>query len=196
MQKTYVNKNENNLKTLVLSAMFLALGLVLPFITGNVPKIGSMLLPMHIPVMLCGLICSWKYGLVVGAVTPLLRSVLFQAPPFYPTAVAMAFELAVYGGLTGLLYQNSKWECTVSLYKSMLTSMLAGRLVWGAAMLMLTDTGAFGFSAFMSGAFINAFPGIILQLSFIPAVMVALSKAKLVSFKKALGKKENKNEPI
>ena len=81
-------------KKLTLSAAFLGLGLVLPFLTGQVPQVGSMLLPMHIPVLLCGIICGWEYGLAVGAILPLLRSVIFGMPPMYPTALAMTFELA------------------------------------------------------------------------------------------------------
>ena len=85
------------LKKLSLSSMFLAIGLVLPFFTGQIPQVGSMMLPMHIPVLLCGLICGWKYGLMVGFVLPPLRSVLFGMPPLFPTGAAMAFELAAYG---------------------------------------------------------------------------------------------------
>ena len=63
----------SNVKNLALSAMFIAIGQVLPFFTGQIPQIGNMLLPMHIPVLLCGLICGWKYGALVGFTTPLLR---------------------------------------------------------------------------------------------------------------------------
>ena len=84
-----------NLKNMTLAALFLALGLVLPFFTGQIPQIGSMLLPMHIPVFLCGLICGWQYGAAVGFVVPLMRSVLFGMPPLFPTATAMAFELQI-----------------------------------------------------------------------------------------------------
>ena len=79
------------LKNLVLAAMFLAIGLVLPFFTGQIPAVGKMLLPMHIPVLLCGLICGWQYGLGVGFVLPLLRSLLFSFPAMYPNAISMAF---------------------------------------------------------------------------------------------------------
>ena len=81
------------LKNLTLSAMFLALGLLLPLLTGQIQQIGNMLLPMHIPVFLCALICGWKYGLAVGAILPLLRCVTFGMPPLFPTAIAMALEL-------------------------------------------------------------------------------------------------------
>ena len=89
-------KNQNT-KKLAYAALFLALCLVLPMLTGQIPRIGSMLLPMHIPVLLCGLVCGWQYGAAVGFVAPLLRSVLFGMPPMYPVAIAMAFELLTYG---------------------------------------------------------------------------------------------------
>ena len=79
-----------NNKKLVLSALFLAIALVLPFLTGQIPEIGSMLCPMHIPVLLCGFFCGWQYGLAVGFVAPLLRSFLFGVPYLYPMAVSMA----------------------------------------------------------------------------------------------------------
>ena len=91
-------------RKLTLSALFLALGLVLPLITGQIPQIGKMLLPMHIPVLLCGMVCGWPYGLAVGAVMPLLRGLLFGMPVLYPTGIGMAFELAAYGAVIGLLY--------------------------------------------------------------------------------------------
>ena len=172
------------LKKLSLSSMFLAIGLVLPFFTGQIPQVGSMMLPMHIPVLLCGLICGWKYGLMVGFVLPPLRSVLFGMPPLFPTGAAMAFELAAYGFLSGFLYNRSKWKCIIALYRSLITAMIGGRIVWGAVMVVLTGVSGspFTWSVFLAGAFFNAVPGIILQLVFIPAMMVALDKTGLVRF--------------
>jgi len=66
---------------LTLAALFVALGLVLPFLTGQIPEIGSMLLPMHLPALLCGFVCGWPCGLAVGFVMPLLRSLIFGMPP-------------------------------------------------------------------------------------------------------------------
>lgn len=177
---------KRNLQNLVISAMFLAIGLVLPFFTGQIQQIGSMLLPMHFPVILCGLICGWKFGLGVGLILPLLRSLLFSMPPMYPTAIAMAFELAAYGFFVGFLFSHAKWQCIKSLYRCLIISMVLGRVVWGIAMTVLLGFGAdgFTFSAFLSGALLNAIPGIIAQLILIPAVMLALDKTHLVQFKK------------
>ena len=97
-------KNNNiTVRTVVFAAAFLALALMLPFLTGQIPQIGSMLSPMHIPVLLCGFVCGWPWGLAVGVVAPPLRSVLFGMPPMYPTALCMAFELAAYGAVAGLM---------------------------------------------------------------------------------------------
>jgi len=173
---------KKSLKNTILAAMFLGLALVLPFLTGQIKSIGNMLLPMHIPVMLCGLICGWQYGLIVGFVAPLLRSFLFGMPHMYPDAVSMAFELATYGMLLGFLYSRSKWKCIKSLLKSMLISMVAGRVVWGIVKAVLMGLGANGFTLgmFVTGAILNAIPGIILQLVLIPFIMVTLHRAKLV----------------
>ena len=121
---------KTDVKTLVLSALFLALALVLPFLTGQIPEIGSMLCPMHIPVLLCGFFCGWPWGLAVGFIAPLLRSLLFGMPPMFPVAVSMAFELATYGSISGLLYRKLP-QNKLSVYISLLTAMIAGRLVWG-----------------------------------------------------------------
>ena len=147
-------KKHTSPKNLVLSAMFLAIGLVLPFFIGQIPAIGKMLLPMHIPVLLCGLICGWQWGLGVGFVLPLLRSVLFNFPVMYPNAIGMAFELAVYGLVIGYLYAHSKYQCVKALYKCLIPAMIAGRLVWGAVMIVLMGLGgsAFTWQLFIGGA--------------------------------------------
>ena len=170
-------------KKTVLSAMFIAIGQVLPFVTGQIPEIGNMLLPMHVPVMLCGLICGAQYGAAVGFITPLLRSVVFLRPVMFPNAVAMAFELATYGFVIGIIYLILKKRGVLSVYISLAASMLAGRAVWGGVMALLLMNGkGFTLSAFVAGAFATALPGIVIQLLLIPAVMLVLSRTGLVRF--------------
>lgn len=175
----------DNLKLLVLSSMFFGLGLVLPFLTGQIPKIGNMLLPMHIPVLLCGLICGWQYGGVVGFAVPLVRSLIFGMPVFYPNAVGMAFELLTYGILSGLLFRKSRWHCIKSLYKTLVITILSGRVVWGIAQVLMLGLGeeGFSFALFITKGFVNAIPGIILQFTLIPAIMLALKKTHLMPHK-------------
>ena len=117
-------------KKLVLAALFLALAYLLPFLTGQIPEIGSMLLPMHLPVLICGFVCGWPYGLAVGFIAPLLRSFTLGMPPFFPTAVAMAFELAAYGAITGICYKKLPKK-PLFLYVDLLAAMIGGRIVWG-----------------------------------------------------------------
>lgn len=176
---------KNSIKNLTLAAMFLALCMVMPFLTGQIPQIGSMLLPMHLPVLLCGLICGWKYGLAVGAIAPIMRSLIFGMPPMFPSAITMAFELATYGFVIGWLFAHAKWQCIKSLYRCMIVAMLAGRLVWGIVSAVVVGVWGegFTFAAFLAGAFTNAIPGIIIQLLLVPAIMLLLHKTHLVPFK-------------
>lgn len=175
---------KTQLKNLCLSAMLLALGFVLPFLTGQVQQIGNMLLPMHIPVLLCGVICGWQYGAAVGFILPLLRSLTLSMPPLFPNAVAMALELAAYGFLIGFIYSRFRSRNLLTLYVSLISAMVGGRVVWGAAMALLLgiSSKAFTWQAFAAGAVLNAVPGIIVQLILIPAIMLVLDKTGLVKF--------------
>ena len=172
-------------KNTALSGLFIALGLVLPFLTGQMPSIGSRLLPMHIPVLLCGFICGWPYGIIVGFITPLFRSVVFGMPPMYPTAVAMAFELAAYGFASGFIYEllrKKRISKNLSVYVSLIFSMICGRIIWGVISYFLYGLRgtAFTWRMFTAGAFVNAIPGIIIQIVLIPAIIIALQRAKLL----------------
>lgn len=181
-----MSKNINkNLLNIVLSAMFLAIALILPLFTAQIKEFGNMLLPMHIPIMLCGLVCGWQYGLTIGAIAPLLRSALFAMPIMFPSAIAMAFELATYGFVIGILFQKARWKCIKSLYRCLIISMVSGRVVWGIVQCILLGLGENGFtiSMFVSGAIVKAIPGIILQFMLIPTVMLMLGKTHLVHMK-------------
>lgn len=163
---------------MILSALFLALAYVMPFLTGQIPQIGSMLCPMHIPVLLCGFICGWPWGLVVGFISPLFRSLTLGMPPPFPTALCMAFELAAYGAISGLMHRFLPRKKPY-IYVSLLTAMIVGRLIWGAAMLICMGVtgGSFAFTAFLSGAVLNAVPGIIIQIILIPIIVMVTEKA-------------------
>lgn len=175
-----MKKNKSILK-LVYAAICLALALVLPFLTGQIQQIGAMLCPMHLPVLLCGFLCGWPWGLAVGFCAPFLRFILFGMPPLFPTGVGMAFELAAYGFLSGLLYRRLPKK-PVYLVVTLLTAMIGGRVVWGAVRFAIAGftNGSFPFSAFLAGAVTNAVPGIIAQLILVPVIVLALRKARLI----------------
>ncbi len=167
-------------RKLTYAALFLALAMVLPFVTGQIPEIGSMLCPMHIPALLCGFMCGWPWGLAVGFIAPLLRSVIFGMPAMFPGAVAMAFELAVYGATAGLLYRmlpRKKWI----IYIVLIVSMIAGRVVWGIVRMILAGLsgGGFTWALFIAGAVTNAIPGIIMHLVLIPLLVIVMDRAGL-----------------
>lgn len=173
--------HRNQIRRLTLTAMFIALGYLLPFLTGQIPQFGAMLSPMHIPALLCGFVCGWQYGLVAGAIMPLLRSATLGMPYIFPNAVAMAFELAAYGCAAGLLYRALPKHIAF-VYVTLVLSMLIGRAVWGlaSAVLMMGTENAFTTQAFLAGAFINAWPGIVLHILVIPPVVLGLRRAKLM----------------
>lgn len=169
--------NDQWIRSMILSALCLALAYVLPFLTGQIPAVGTMLCPMHVPVLLCGFLCGWQWGLAVGVSAPLLRSLTLGAPVFFPMAVSMALELATYGAAVGVMMRvlpRKVWR----LYVSLLTAMLLGRAVWGLSMWAFVGAigGRFGWSAFLSGAFFKAIPGIVLQIVLVPAIVYAVQR--------------------
>lgn len=170
--------NKENIQKLVLSALFLAIGLVLPLLTGQIKEIGDTLLPMHLPVMLCGLICGWKYGFSVGLILPIIRSVTFGMPPIYPNAVWMALELATYGLIVGLMYKIFRRKNIGYLYLSLIIAMISGRIVWGITKAILLGVAgkSFPFSAFVVGGFVDAILGIIIQLVLIPLIVTLVER--------------------
>lgn len=163
-------------RVLVLAALFLALGILLPFLTGQLKEVGDSLLPMHLPVLLCGIVCGSGFGFGVGLILPLLRAVTVGMPPLYPNAVWMAAELATYGLVIGLLYHARARKTRGHLFFSLIVAMLAGRIVWGGVKALLLGVAGKGFTvqAFIAGGFIDALPGIILQLILIPLIVEVL----------------------
>lgn len=165
-----------------LSAMLLAIGWVLPLITGQIPEIGNMLCPMHFPVLLCGFILGPWYGLGLGFLLPISRNLLFGAPPIFPMAISMSFELATYGLCSGFLWRLFKKNNVVSVFITLLIAMICGRFIWGVSRYFcgLISKNFFTFQLFLSGAFITAWPGILLQFIFIPALLYILKRTQVL----------------
>lgn len=168
----------NSLMQLIISAVCLALCMVLPFLTGQIPQIGSALSPMHLPVLLCGFLCGPVYALAVGAAAPQLRFALFGMPPIFPTGVAMCFELAAYGVISSLMYRRLPRK-KLSIYAALLIAMVGGRIVWGLVRWLIAGLAgsSFTFTMFLSGALLKAVPGIIVQIVLIPLLVMAIERA-------------------
>lgn len=168
-------------KRLIFAGLCVALGVVLPVAFHSVANAGSILLPMHIPVLLCGLVCGWPFGLACGALTPLLSSLFTGMPPaaMLPSMIA---ELAVYGLVSGLLMQKIKTgKLPLDLYLSLITAMLAGRLVFGLLNALIFRAGSYSLPLWLTASFVTALPGIIIQLTVLPVLVLALQKTKLIS---------------
>ena len=169
---------QKNIRELVTAAVCLALCLFLPFLTGQIPQWGNMLSPMHIPVLLCGLLCGWPYATAVGFIAPALRFALFGMPPIFPTGVAMCFELAAYGVISSLMYRRLPRK-KLSIYAALLIAMVGGRIVWGLVRWLIAGLAgsSFTFAMFLSGALLKAVPGIIVQIVLIPLLVMAIERA-------------------
>lgn len=176
---------------MIVTAALLGIGLILPFLTGQMQAFGKLLSPLHIPVLICGMTCGWAWGGTLGVVLPLLRMALFSMPAA-PMAYPMAFELCAYGVLTGLLYP---WLCRrlckglgasriVVMLATLGLAMVGGRLVGGAAKALLLAGGMIAgapltFEAFVAGYFVDTAVGAVIHLIVVPAVVTALEKARL-----------------
>ena len=173
-------KRKNTLRNMVFSAMFITIGLLLPLLTGNIAEWGKSLCPMHLPVLICGAVCGWQWGMAVGFITPLLRSMLFSMPIMYPTAVCMAFELAAYGLVIGLMLKciSGRTDRLASIYISLTVAMLLGRVILGVAhfaMLGMFGT-PYSWQVFVTSAFAQAVPAIVVQYAIVPPIIYAFGK--------------------
>lgn len=170
-----------NLRKMILSALFIALGVMLPFLTASNPQLGSMFLPMHLPVIICGFICGPLYGGIVGLLTPLLRSGIAGMPVLIPMGFSMAVELAAYGVISGLLYKIFPKKLGYK-YLALILAMIGGRLIWGIAAAVIYGASGtpFGIQMFWTGAFLNAVPGIIIQIVLIPPLVNVLEKRNMI----------------
>jgi thiamine transporter ThiT len=169
------------LRNILFTALCIAIGLILSQVVKMIPipYPGAVLLPMHIPVLICGFLCGWAYGAISGLMLPLIAFVLTGMPPIFPTGLSMTLELATYGAFTALLYRFTKGKVVISL----IGAMICGRAVMAAANTILfsfTDN-VYGWSLFISSAFLTALPGIIIQFILIPLIVLSLKRAKLIA---------------
>ncbi len=173
-------KEMSVVKKSIITAVCLALCVVLPQAFHAVPNAGSVYLPMHIPILLCGLICGWQYGLLAGVAGPAL-STLFTGMPPVAVLPAMLVECAVYGLMSGLMMKLIRTRKTyLDLYISLIVAMLAGRIVAGIARALIFARGSTTIATWTTGYFVTSLPGIIIQLVLLPSIVFALMNAGLI----------------
>ena len=167
-------------KQLVLTALFIAIGVVLPQAFHMIPNAGSIFLPMHIPVLVSGFAVGPFLGLLCGILTPVLSHFIFGMPPA-PVLPGMICELAVYGLMTGLLNKVIKIKNDYAkTYVVLILAMLCGRVTYGILNYLVFKAGSYSMNAWISAAFVTAIPGILIQLVLIPVLVVRLKKAHLI----------------
>jgi len=178
---------QTNTKQIVVSGVLIALGLVLPISFHAVHMGGPVFLPMHIPVLLGGFLLNPLSAALVGALTPILSSVLTSMPPLFPVGIQMMFELACYGFVISYLYNN----LNKGIYTTLITGMLAGRLAAGVVnYILLTEflAKAFKLKVFLTASFITSIPGIVIQIVMIPIMVKILENANVLEGKGVITK--------
>ena len=166
-------------KRLTLAAACVALCVVLPMAFHSFPNGGTVFLPMHIPVLLCGLMCSWPYGLICGVLGPALSCLITGMPPV-AMLPAMVIECGAYGCISGLMMTFVHTRKTfLDLYISMTVAMLAGRVLSGLAKAFILTPGVSPF-AWVTTSLVQGIPGIALQLVLLPLIVYALTRARLL----------------
>ncbi len=167
-------------KKLTMSAMIVAIGIILPILIRMIPNGGVLFSPMHIAPLLAGLAVGPVYGVVVGVLCPILNSMISGMPQGL-TLIAMCFELPTYGLVSGLLMmvlkdKNSK----IQVYTSLVIAMLVGRIVGGIVQATLLGAQNYSLKIWATSYFVSTAPAIVIHIILIPIVYFALKKAKLV----------------
>lgn len=173
-------KKMTSIKKSILTAACIALCLVLPMALHAIPNAGKIFCPMHIPVLLCGMICGWQYGLLCGLAGPFFSCILTQMPVM-ANLPSMMVELAVYGLFSGWLMQlvHTK-KLYADLYISLMIAMLAGRIAAGASKALIFAAGEYSVTAWITGHFLIAWPALLIHLALIPLLYTSFEKAKLI----------------
>lgn len=170
----------SQVKRMILAAVSAALCVVIPQAFHVIPNAGSVFCPMHLPVLLCGLICGWQYGVLCGIVGPFLSFLLTGMPPA-AMLLPMMVECATYGGVSGALMKIVRTKrIYVDLYVCLLAAMLLGRVVAGVSKALLFARGTMTFGIWVTSHFVTSLPGIAVHLLLIPTIVYALMKAGLI----------------
>jgi len=173
-------KKQMTVRKTVLAALFLAIGLILPFITMQIPAVGKMLCPMHIPVLICGIICAPQYAIICGIAGALLSSVLTGMPPA-ATLPSMLVELTCYALISSLLMKFIHTKKSVAdLYISLIGALLIGRVIAGVVKALIFARGEITITAWATSYFVTCLPGIIMQIILVPVIYASLVKANLI----------------
>jgi hypothetical protein len=170
----------SKVKQSIITAVCIALCVVLPLAFHSIPQSGVIYCPMHIPVLICGLVCEWQFGLICGIIGPVISSIVTGMPSIVDMP-SMMIELVIYGVVCALIMKvvHTK-KLYLDLYISLITAMLLGRVTAGVVKALIFARGSMTITTWATTYFVTCLPGIIIQLILIPAIYFALQKANLI----------------
>ena len=162
-----------------IAALTIAMSVVLPLLFHSIPNAGSIYSPMHIPVLLGGLVTGPVFGLIAGILSPIFSSMITGMPPvaYLPP---MVVECAVYGLVAGLMMKIKIGKTSDDTFVSVIVAMLSGRVVAGLAKALIFARGSFTMELFFTSYFVTGLPGITIHIIVVPFLYAALEKARLI----------------
>ncbi len=165
---------QKTLRSMIVSAMMVALAVVLPMAFHTV-GLGSKFLPMFLPLLLNGFLSSWPWATLAAVIAPWISAVLTGMPPIYPpVALVMSCEGAVLAGVASVLYR--------AFHSRVWPALLCAIILSRATSFLLTWLFASKFrlpGGLAAGAMIlEGLPGVVLQVVLIPIVLKSLHQRK------------------
>lgn len=173
---------------IVICVFFIALGVLLMPLY-HMANLIDRLIILNFAVLICGLTLGWQYGLVCGMLTPLaIRLFLREMLVFYPDGLSLMIELSVCGLASGIIYSfNVIKNNVLNIYFALVTTILIERVVGGLFKIInyaISDMGIYGIKDLIRDFFITPIYGILLQIMFIPAIVIMYEKRKNLRIKK------------
>lgn len=169
-----------DIRSYVFTSVFVLLSVSVPWAFHQFHLAGPTFLPMHIFVLVAGLVFGWRAGLIVGLLTP-LASYVISGMPVLRILPQIAVELSVYGLVAGVLRE----KLNLRIIWSLLGAMIAGRLALylGVLVIYLTIRKIYSPLGLEANPFFvvwpvikQGWPGIVIQLALIPTTIWLMGK--------------------
>jgi len=160
------------LRHLVLNAMIMALGLTLPMAFHAV-GLGSKFTPMLLPLLLNGFLSPLGWAVLIGGLTPLVSSLTTGMPPLYPpVAVVMSVECMVLAATARFVYCATRGR----VWPAAVAAVVCGRAVSLSLSWLVASYLDLPQRLSVAASFVQGLPGIALQLSVVPLIVVLIHR--------------------
>lgn len=169
-----------DIRSYIFTLVFVFLDVLVPWIYHQFHLAGPTFLPMHIFILLAGLLFGWRAGLIIGFLTP-LASYAISGMPVLQILPQIVVELSAYGLVAGILREKFNLRAIWSL----IGAMISGRLALCLAVLsiylivgeMYSPLGLEANPLIVVWSVIKqGWPGIVIQLVSIPIVIWLVGK--------------------